>query len=59
MLRESNMPAALVEGGYMSSTTDIVKLRDNAVLKTLVLEQLQQLQLTEILLVKQAQKLTL
>lgn len=33
MLRESNMPAILTEGGYMDSRIDIVKLRDNEVLK--------------------------
>lgn len=30
--RETNMPAVLVEGGFMDSTTDIVKLRDKKVL---------------------------
>ena len=33
MLRESNMPAILTEGGYMDSTIDIVKMRDEEVLK--------------------------
>lgn len=33
MLRESNMPAILPEGGYMDSRIDIVKLRDEEVLK--------------------------
>ena len=33
MLRESKMPAILTEGGYMDSRIDIVKLRDNEVLK--------------------------
>ena len=33
MLRESTMPAILTEGGYMDSRIDIVKLRDNKVLK--------------------------
>ena len=33
MLRESNMPAILTEGGYMDSTIDIVKMRDDEVLK--------------------------
>ncbi len=33
MLRESNMTAVLVEGAFMDSTTDIVKLRSDAVLK--------------------------
>ncbi|MEN2468008.1 N-acetylmuramoyl-L-alanine amidase [Ornithinibacillus sp. JPR2-1] len=32
MLRESNMPAILIEGGFMDSTIDIKKLRDNSVL---------------------------
>src|SRR5690625_2392892 len=32
MLRESNMPAVLIEGGFMDSTIDIKKLRDNKVL---------------------------
>src|SRR5690625_5360245 len=32
MLRESNMPAVLIEGGYIDSTIDIKKLRDNKVL---------------------------
>lgn len=32
MLRESKMPAILVEGGYMDSTIDIKKLRDDNVL---------------------------
>ena len=29
MLRESSMPAILVEGGFMDSTVDVVALRDN------------------------------
>jgi len=33
MLRESNMTAVTIEGGFMDSTTDIVKLRDDNVLK--------------------------
>ena len=33
MLRESNMPAILTEGGYMDSQIDIVKMRDDEVLK--------------------------
>lgn len=33
MLRESNVPTILTEGGYMDSTIDIVKMRDNEVLK--------------------------
>lgn len=33
MLREAKMPAILTEGGYMDSRIDIVKLRDNEVLK--------------------------
>src|SRR5690625_3291852 len=33
MLRESNMPAILIEGGFMDSSIDIKKLRDKAVLK--------------------------
>jgi N-acetylmuramoyl-L-alanine amidase len=33
VLRETHMPAILVEGGYMDSTIDIVKLRSDAVLK--------------------------
>ena len=33
MLRESKMPAILTEGGYMDSRIDVVKLRDNKVLK--------------------------
>ncbi|MEN2465617.1 N-acetylmuramoyl-L-alanine amidase [Ornithinibacillus sp. JPR2-1] len=32
MLRESKMPAILIEGGFMDSTIDIVKLRDSNVL---------------------------
>lgn len=33
MTRESRMPAILIEGGFMDSTTDIVALRDNVRLK--------------------------
>lgn len=33
MLRVSNMPAILTEGGYMDSTIDIVKMRNQTVLK--------------------------
>lgn len=33
VLRETRMPAILIEGGFMDSTTDIKKLRDGAVLK--------------------------
>lgn len=33
MLRESRMPAILIEGGFMDSTIDIKKLRDDNVLK--------------------------
>src|SRR5690625_718298 len=33
MLRESRMPAVLIEGGFMDSTIDIKKLRDKSVLK--------------------------
>jgi len=33
IVRQSNMPAILVEGGYMDSTIDIKKLRSDAVLK--------------------------
>ncbi len=33
MLRVTSMPAVLVEGGFMDSTTDIVKLRDDNVLR--------------------------
>ena len=33
MLRESKMPAILTEGGYMDSRIDIVKMRDEEVLK--------------------------
>ena len=33
MLRESNMPAILTEGGYMDSRIDIVKMRDDEVRK--------------------------
>lgn len=33
MTRESRMPAILIEGGFMDSTTDIVALRDDAKLK--------------------------
>ncbi|MEC5425807.1 N-acetylmuramoyl-L-alanine amidase [Virgibacillus sp. C22-A2] len=32
MLRESNMPAILIEGGFMDSTIDIQKMRDDTVL---------------------------
>lgn len=32
MIRESNMPAILIEGGFMDSTIDIVKMRDNTVM---------------------------
>lgn len=32
MLRESNMPAILIEGGFMDSTIDIVKMRNNTVM---------------------------
>lgn len=32
MVRESSMPAILIEGGYMDSTVDIVKLRDDKLL---------------------------
>ncbi|WP_019415548.1 N-acetylmuramoyl-L-alanine amidase [Paenisporosarcina sp. TG20] len=32
-LRETNMPAALVEGGFMDSRTDILKMRDDSFLK--------------------------
>ncbi|WP_249871572.1 N-acetylmuramoyl-L-alanine amidase [Oceanobacillus saliphilus] len=32
MLRESNMPAILIEGGFMDSTIDIVQMRDNTVM---------------------------
>ncbi|MFD1203612.1 N-acetylmuramoyl-L-alanine amidase [Sporosarcina contaminans] len=32
MTRESAMPAILIEGGYMDSTIDIVKLRDDKIL---------------------------
>lgn len=32
MLRESSMPAILIEGGFMDSTIDIKKMRDNKVL---------------------------
>ncbi|MBC5637846.1 LysM peptidoglycan-binding domain-containing protein [Ornithinibacillus sp. BX22] len=32
MLRESNMPAILIEGGFMDSTIDIVKMRDDIVM---------------------------
>lgn len=32
MLRESRMPAILVEGGFMDSTIDIVKMRNNTVM---------------------------
>ena len=31
--RETNMPAVLIEGGFMDSTIDIVKLRDDKVLE--------------------------
>lgn len=33
ILRETNMPAILLEGGYMDSTIDIKKLRDDKVLR--------------------------
>lgn len=33
MLRESKMPAILIEGGFMDSTIDIKKLRNDSVLK--------------------------
>lgn len=33
MLRETNMTAILTEGGFMDSTTDIVKLRNDTVLR--------------------------
>lgn len=33
VLRESAMPAILTEGGFMDSTVDIIKLRDNQYLK--------------------------
>ncbi|TDL31001.1 N-acetylmuramoyl-L-alanine amidase [Jeotgalibacillus sp. S-D1] len=33
VLRETNMPAILTEGGFMDSSVDIVKMRDDAVLK--------------------------
>ncbi|MFD1335753.1 N-acetylmuramoyl-L-alanine amidase [Oceanobacillus iheyensis] len=33
MLRESAMPAILIEGGFMDSTTDIKRMRSNSVLK--------------------------
>lgn len=32
MLRESNMPSILIEGGFMDSTIDIVKMRNNGVM---------------------------
>lgn len=32
MIRESRMPAILIEGGFMDSTIDIVKMRDNTVM---------------------------
>ncbi|MFD2628773.1 N-acetylmuramoyl-L-alanine amidase family protein [Oceanobacillus kapialis] len=32
MLRESRMPAILIEGGFMDSTIDIVKMRNNTVM---------------------------
>lgn len=32
MIRESHMPAILIEGGFMDSTIDIVKMRNNTVL---------------------------
>lgn len=32
IVRETKMPAILIEGGFMDSTTDIVKLRDDKVL---------------------------
>ncbi|MER2089667.1 MAG: N-acetylmuramoyl-L-alanine amidase [Sporosarcina sp.] len=34
VLRESAMPAILTEGGFMDSTIDIIKLRDNHYLKS-------------------------
>lgn len=34
IVRETNMPAILVEGGFMDSTIDIKKLRDNNVLSS-------------------------
>ncbi|MFD2628715.1 N-acetylmuramoyl-L-alanine amidase [Oceanobacillus kapialis] len=33
MLRESNMPAILIEGGFMDSTIDIKKMRNNVVME--------------------------
>jgi N-acetylmuramoyl-L-alanine amidase len=33
IIRETNMPAVLLEGAFMDSTTDIVKLRDDNVLR--------------------------
>ena len=33
IVRETNMPAILIEGGFMDSTTDIRKLRDKSVLE--------------------------
>lgn len=33
MVREVNCPAILIEGGYMDSTVDIKRMRDNSVLK--------------------------
>ncbi len=33
MLRESEMPAILTEGGYMDSTIDVIKMRDELVLE--------------------------
>ena len=32
MIRESNMPAILIEGGFMDSTIDILKMRDNIIM---------------------------
>lgn len=32
MLRESQMPAVLIEGGFMDSTIDIIKMRNNTVM---------------------------
>lgn len=34
IVREAKMPAILIEGGFMDSTTDIIKLRDDNVLKS-------------------------
>lgn len=33
MLRESNMPAILIEGGFMDSTIDIKKMRNDVVME--------------------------